>query len=165
MPSTGDHPPGARVPVLVQQLSYELTRFSHLFAHRHALHPTDVEALAHLHQASLRNQVMTPSRLAASIDLSPPATSALLRRLEASGHVERVPDPADGRRHLLALTDTARQVASGFFGPLAEALRASLTGLDDAEVAVVERWLASAADAAGRLADRVADAGSEASES
>lgn len=157
MPSTTDQPPGARVPLLVQRLSYELTRFSHLFARHHALHPTDVEALAHLHQASLRGQVMTPGRLADAIDLSPPATSALLRRLEASGHVERVPDPADGRRHLLALTDTARQVASGFFGPLAGALRASLVDLDDAEVAVVERWLASAADGAGRLADRIAD--------
>ncbi len=157
MPSTTDQPPGARVPLLVQRLSYELTRFSHLFARHHALHPTDVEALAHLHQASLRGQVMTPSRLADAIDLSPPATSALLRRLEASGHVERVPDPADGRRHLLALTDTARQVASGFFGPLAGALRESLVDLDDAEVAVVERWLASAADGAGRLADRIAD--------
>lgn len=157
MPTTGDHPAGTRVPVLVQRLSYELTRFSHLFAHRHALHPTDVDALAHLHQAALRGQVMTPSRLAESIDLSQPATSALLRRLEASGHVARVPDPADGRRHLLTLTDTARQVAGSFFGPLAEALRASLTGLDDAEVAVVERWLATAAGAAGQLADRVAD--------
>ncbi|MBM0127297.1 MarR family winged helix-turn-helix transcriptional regulator [Pimelobacter simplex] len=156
MPLTGDHPAGTRVPVLVQQLSYELTRFSHLFAHRHALHPTDVDALAHLHQASLRGQVMTPSLLAESIDLSPPATSALLRRLEASGHVARVPDPADGRRHLLALTDTARQVAGGFFGPLADALRASLAGLDDDEVAVVERWLAGATAAAGRLADEVA---------
>ena len=46
MPSTTDQPPGARVPLLVQRLSYELTRFSHLFARHHALHPTDVEALA-----------------------------------------------------------------------------------------------------------------------
>lgn len=156
MPLTGDHPTGTRVPVLVQQLSYELTRFSHLFAHRHGLHPTDVDALAHLHQAALRGDAMTPSRLAGSIDLSQPATSALLRRLETSGHVERTPDPADGRRHLLTLTDTARAVASAFFGPLADALRASLSDLDDTEVAVVERWLAGAAGAAGQLADQVA---------
>ncbi|GAA3530119.1 MarR family winged helix-turn-helix transcriptional regulator [Nocardioides daeguensis] len=156
MSPIGDHPAGSRVPVLVQQLSYELTRFSHLFAHRHALHPTDIDALAHLHQAALRGEAMTPGRLAASIDLSPPATTALLRRLEASGHVERIPDPADGRRQLLTLTATARQVAGGFFGPLAGALRATLTDLDDAEVAVVERWLASATEATGQLADRVA---------
>ncbi|WP_436697917.1 MarR family winged helix-turn-helix transcriptional regulator [Nocardioides sp. BYT-33-1] len=162
MPPTADHPraeppAGSRVPVLVQQFSYELNRFTQLFAHRHGLHPTDVDALAHLHQAALRGTAMTPSRLAAAIDLSPPATSALLRRLESGGHVERAPDPADGRRQVLSLTGTARQVASAFFGPLADVLRASLSGLDDAEVRVVERWLAGAAEATQQLGDRLAD--------
>jgi DNA-binding MarR family transcriptional regulator len=156
MSPTGEQPAGVRVPVLVQQLSYELTRFSHLFAHRHGLHPTDVDALAHLHQAAMRHDAMTPSSLARSIDLSQPATTALLRRLEASGHVERRPDDADGRRQLLSLTDNAREVASTFFGPLAGALRDSLADLDDAEIAVVERWLAGASHAAGRLADELA---------
>ncbi|MBM7516631.1 MarR family winged helix-turn-helix transcriptional regulator [Nocardioides nitrophenolicus] len=154
MHPSGDNSTGVRVPVLVQQLSYELTRFSHLFAHHHGLHATDVDALAHLHQAALRGEQMTPSRLAASIELSAPATTALLRRLAASGHVERTPHPDDGRRQVLTLTDTARQVAGSFFGPLAQALRASLRDLDDAEVAVVERWLASATEQARELADR-----------
>lgn len=158
MPPPADTPapdaPGTRAPVLVQRFSYELNRFTHLFARRHGLHPTDVDALAHLHQASLRGAAMTPTLLASAIGLSAPATSALLRRLEASGHVERGPDPADGRRQLLALTGSARRVAGSFFGPLADALRTSLADLDATEVAVVERWLASVAEATRELADR-----------
>ncbi|MDQ6523282.1 MarR family transcriptional regulator [Nocardioides sp. LHD-245] len=159
MSPPADQPVGIRAPALVQRFSYELNRFTHLFAHRHGLHPTDVDALAHLHQAALRGESTTPTRLAAAIGLSAPATSALLRRLETSGHVERTTDPADGRRHLLTLTASARQVAAGFFGPLADALRASLAGLDDAEVAVVERWLADATDAARQLSDRMTGQG------
>ncbi|WP_408898032.1 MarR family winged helix-turn-helix transcriptional regulator [Nocardioides sp. R1-1] len=155
MTPAGDQSAGARVPVLVQRFSYELNRFTALFAHRHGLHPTDVDALAHLHQAALRGEAMTPSRLAAAIELSAPATSALLRRLEVGGHVQRSVDPADGRRQLLTLTDRAREVASAFFGPLAASLRDSLSGLDAAEVALVERWLAGAADGARELADRL----------
>lgn len=157
MPPTADDRAGARVPALVQQLSYELNRFTHLFAHRHDLHATDVDALAHLHQAAVRGEAMTPGRLATAIELSPPATSALLRRLEASGHVHRAADPADGRRQLLTLTATARQVAGAFFGPLAESLRTSLSGLDDAEIEIVGRWLAGATEGARQLADRMAE--------
>ncbi|MBU2695666.1 MarR family winged helix-turn-helix transcriptional regulator [Pimelobacter sp. 30-1] len=144
--------PGAAVPVLVQELSYELNRFSHGFAHRHGLHPTDVDALAYLHQARLRGLPVTPSSLAASIELSPPATTALLHRLEASGHVVRTPDPADGRRRLLELHPSAQQLAGEFFRPLAGALRDSLDGLDPDEVAVVERWLRAASAATRSLA-------------
>lgn len=152
--------PGAAVPVLVQELSYELNRFSHGFAHRHGLHPTDVDALAHLHQARLRGIPVTPSSLAASIELSPPATTALLHRLEASGHVVRTPDPADGRRRLLELHPSAQQLAGDFFRPLAGALRDSLDGFAPDEIAVVERWLraATAATHALDLTDDLTDA-------
>ena len=145
--------PGAAVPVLVQELSYELNRFSHGFAHRHGLHPTDVDALAALHQARLRGLPVTPSSLAAAIELSPPATTALLRRLEAGGHVVRTPDPADGRRRLLELHPSAQRLAGDFFRPLAGALRDSLDGLDADEIAVVERWLARASAATRALGD------------
>lgn len=151
MSDPGDNPHSS-VPVLVQELSYELNRFSHAFAQRHRLHPTDVDALAHLHQARLRGIPMTPSRLAASIELSPPATTALLRRLEASGHVVREPDPADGRRQLLGLHPSAQQLAGEFFRPLAGALRDSLDGFSPDEVAVVERWLARASEETRALA-------------
>lgn len=147
--------PGTAVPALVQELSYELNRFSHGFAHRHGLHPTDVDALAHLHQARLRGIPVTPSSLAASIELSPPATTALLHRLEASGHVVRTADPADGRRRLLALHPSAQQLAGEFFRPLAGALRDSLDGFTPDEVAVVERWLAQASAAARSLATTI----------
>lgn len=154
--AAGTAPATGVVPALLQELSVELSRFSSIFAQRHGLHSTDVEALGHLHLASLRGEPMTPSSLAASIDLSPPATTALLRRLEGNGHIERTPDPADGRRQLLGLHDSARAIASNFFGPLAFAIEGSLEGFTDAEVAVVVRWLRSAIDTTRSVAEDAA---------
>lgn len=150
---TGGPPAGSAVPLLVQGLSIELGRFSSLFAERHGLHSTDVQALGQLHRAAMAGVPMTPSSLATSIDLSPPATTALLRRLEGNGHIERSPDPADGRRQLLGLHDSAREIAGEFFGPLGRALQASLDDFDDDEIAVVERWLRSAIATTREVAD------------
>lgn len=146
---------GSAVPVLLQELTFELGRFSQGFGRRHRLHSTDVDALGHLHQAESHGAPLTPSALAASLDLSAPATSALLHRLESTGHVERHPDPEDGRRHYITLHDSARELAGSYFGPLAASLETSLEGMDPEEVEVVERWLRRAVeatrDAVGRL--------------
>lgn len=153
----GPRPPRP-VPLLLQELNLELDRFAHGFARRHGLHATDVGALGQLAQAEARGLPMTPSRLAAAVDLSAPATSALLNRLEQIGHVERSPDPDDRRRQLVSLHPAARTMASAFFGPLADALEGALDDLDDAEVAVVERFLRAAIEATRTLTEQAPEA-------
>lgn len=148
--------PTTAVPVLLQELTVELGRFGQGFGRRHHMHQTDVDALGHLALAEQRGDAMTPSRLAASLDLSAPATSALLNRLEDTGHVAREPDPDDGRRHLLRLQPPARALAMEYFGPLAASLDASLDGMAPGEVAIVEGWLARAVAA---TRDAVAEVG------
>lgn len=143
------------VASLVQELSYELNRFSDLFARAHGLHPTDVHALAHLHQSALRGVAVTPTHLATSIGLSPPATSALLHRMVESGHLERRPDPDDGRRQQVVLHTSAQELAREFFGPLGQALRSSMDGMDQASIEIVETWLSRAIAAARDTADEV----------
>lgn len=155
---TQEHPPQApttAVPVLLQELTVELGRFGQGFGRRHHMHQTDVDALGHLSVAEQRGAAMTPSLLAASLDLSAPATSALLHRLEDTGHVVREPDPGDGRRHLLRLQPAARELAQEYFGPLAASLDASLDGMTPEEVAVVEGWLTRAVEATRRAVDQV----------
>lgn len=142
-----DGRPATRVPVLLQELSLELNRFSHTFARQHGLHATDVDALGRLAQAEATGVTLTPSTLAAAVDLSAPATSALLNRLEQMGHVERAPDPHDRRRHRVSLHPQARTVASAFFGPLGAALQGAMAGLDAEEIAVVEGFLERAVEA------------------
>lgn len=131
----------------VRVLDLELERFVEEFARTHAVHRTDVLALGRLWQAEMTGHQLTPTRLATSMSLSPPATTAMLRRLEQADHVVRRPDPGDRRRSLLGLSDHARDVASSFFGPLAEEMRTALADVSDADVAV-----------AGDVVDRLIDA-------
>jgi DNA-binding MarR family transcriptional regulator len=52
----------------------------------------------------------TSSALAKLEQISPQSMGATLAALEARGLVERHPDPEDGRRVVLSVTDAARQV-------------------------------------------------------
>jgi DNA-binding MarR family transcriptional regulator len=52
----------------------------------------------------------TPSELAHRLRLSPGATSVVLNRLEAAGHVERHRQPSDGRKLLVTPEARDRQL-------------------------------------------------------
>ena len=52
----------------------------------------------------------TPSALARLEQISPQSMGATLAALEARGLVERHPDPQDGRRAVMSLTEAGRQV-------------------------------------------------------
>jgi DNA-binding MarR family transcriptional regulator len=56
------------------------------------------------------DRVRTPSALAGYIGITRPASSRLLRRMEAAGHVCRGGGDSDGRSITLALTDRGRAV-------------------------------------------------------
>ena len=51
----------------------------------------------------------TPSALARLEQISPQSMGATLSALEARGLVERRPDPGDGRRVVVSLSETGRQ--------------------------------------------------------
>lgn len=55
-----------------------------------------------------RHPGVTPGRLAEHLHVDPGTVSAILRRLEGKGLVRRTPDPRDGRRATLGLTDRGR---------------------------------------------------------
>lgn len=56
----------------------------------------------------------TPGQLADALGVEPPTVSKMVRRLEASGLVQREPDPTDGRRTRVHLTDRGRELAGPF---------------------------------------------------
>jgi DNA-binding MarR family transcriptional regulator len=60
---------------------------------------------------SLRKEgkLTSPGSLARDLDLSSGAMTSRLDRLEASGHVRRLPDPDDRRAVLVELTDKGRE--------------------------------------------------------
>ena len=71
---------------------------------RTAASPTALElsVLGHLH----RRGPVTPGDLAAAERVQPQSLTRTLTNLEARGLMLREPDPADGRRSLLAITDS-----------------------------------------------------------
>lgn len=99
---------------------------------------------------------MTPGKLGEALNLSSPATTALVDRLERSGHVNRERSQTDRRQVELAMTGHARSVGRALFGPLASHLGAALEGYTAEELELVTRFLedmtaatTAARDAAG----------------
>jgi DNA-binding MarR family transcriptional regulator len=53
-------------------------------------------------------QPVRPGDLAAQLAVEAPHVTRQLQRLETAGYIQRVPDPADRRAHLVRLTDSGR---------------------------------------------------------
>lgn len=117
------------------------------------MHRTDLVALAHVMDAGRRGDQMTPTELSSALNLSPPATSALLSRLEAVGHVRRTHSSADRRRVSIEMTDEALGVGRRVFGPLAGEMMATIGGYTRQEQDVVLRFLTDVLAATGRATD------------
>lgn len=86
-----------------------------------------------------------PSRmgdLADALGASPAGLSGLVDRLARRGLVERLPDPADGRAALVALTDAGAAEVGPALALVAELNAEATAGFTAEELAVVDRWLA-----------------------
>jgi MarR family transcriptional regulator, temperature-dependent positive regulator of motility len=64
---------------------------------------------AYLTLANLRDAPVSQSELCVAMHLDPNNCVLLLNHLEASGYVERRRDPADRRRHIVAITPAGRK--------------------------------------------------------
>src|SRR5882757_11491785 len=52
-----------------------------------------------------RTGPMIQAQLSDALGCEPPSVTLMTRKLEASGHIQRTPDPADKRATVVALTD------------------------------------------------------------
>lgn len=135
------------VAVLLQRLTAATARYSDRAGAVRGLHRSDLHALQAVVAARTAGEPpLTPSRLAATLGLTPSATTALLDRLERVGHVWRDHDPVDRRRVGVHMTETAGQEARTIYGPLAARMAAVVAELDPAEVDAVVRFLQAAAE-------------------
>jgi DNA-binding MarR family transcriptional regulator len=126
---------------LLQTLTVESDRYAERFGARHGLHRTDVNALALILAAARRGEPMSPSALAKELGLSPSATTALIDRLEAVGHVERERPAGDRRRVALHVPEAGLEEGRQMFVPLARAFAESWAGFSPADREVVARFL------------------------
>ena len=82
-----------------------------------------------------------PSELARRLQLSTGAVTALVDRLEASGHAARAAHPSDRRRIVVTRTAKASDALATEAAPLEHEIRRLAEGLSDDEREVVARFL------------------------
>jgi len=98
---------------------------------------------------------MSAGVLAAAAGLSPAATTTAVQRLVAAGHLVRAVDPADRRRVVLTLTDSAVALVEGCYGPLATATLRLLATMSPTDLAAVEAFLRAGVDIQREAAARI----------
>ncbi|RRR99737.1 MarR family winged helix-turn-helix transcriptional regulator [Glycomyces terrestris] len=136
-----DAPTDRDLTRLLQNLTVESDRYAERFGAAHGLHRTDVNALAVIMDAARRGEPMSPGALAKELGLSPSATTALIDRLQALGHVERSRPAGDRRRVALEVPEAAVEANRHLFVPLGIAFARSWAGFTPEERAVVARFL------------------------
>jgi DNA-binding MarR family transcriptional regulator len=132
--------------LLLRRLTVELDAVGQRFAELHGLGRTDVRAMVAIMDAARRGEALTAGALGRAVDLSSASVTALVDRLERAGHVHRVRDPADRRRVVLEMSESAMVAGGQFFGGLQRDLVAAMAAYSDEELAVVRRFLEQVTD-------------------
>ncbi|MGX2993024.1 MarR family winged helix-turn-helix transcriptional regulator [Streptomyces sp. JNUCC 64] len=102
------------------------TEFTRRFAVWLGLHSTDAAALAEILYAEDKGTPLSPARLSERVSLSSGATTILLNRLEAAGHVVRTREHTDRRVVTLRSSPRIRPRAEEFFAPYSERMTAAM---------------------------------------
>lgn len=92
-----------------------------------------------------------PADLARHLGVTSAASSGIVDRLVARGHVVREADESDGRRTRVVLTDSGREEVLGHLMPMFLGLQQLDAGLSAQERSVVDRYLRGAIEAIRRL--------------
>ena len=82
-----------------------------------------------------------PAELGAALGVRPASVTALVDRLERSGHVVRTPHPTDRRRQVLQPTGKAQTDGWAAIAPLVAGLVDAAADLDDGQRAAVALYL------------------------
>lgn len=99
---------------------------------------------------------ISAGEVAAQARIHPSTLSGILERLERGGLVLRTRDSADGRKARFAATEGGVRVRDRRGGTVEVAVNRSLAGLDEAERALVQRWLRAFGDELERERDDLA---------
>lgn len=140
-PDPGRTDAARRVVAALRRYSTESDLYVAAAGREGEMHRTDLNGLAMVMDWGLLGEHATPGRLSAAMQLSAPATSAMLDRLERAGHVTRTPHPGDRRSVVVEVTEHALEVGGAMFRPMAERLTPVLDSRSDDELAVIATFL------------------------
>ncbi|HKH11434.1 MAG TPA: MarR family transcriptional regulator [Rubrobacter sp.] len=140
---------------LVREHSSAALRYAAALAKRMGIEASELAALEHLEGSG----PMTPGRLGRRLSMSPGAMTALVDRLEARGHIERMPNPEDRRSALLRGTEKGLGDSLEHLWHYIEEMRGIEEGFTEEERRVISRFLKAATEATHRHAERLSDPG------
>jgi DNA-binding MarR family transcriptional regulator len=130
--------------VALRDLATAGSEASTALARRMTMHPTDLAAMSHIAYAA---EQLGPGELSSRLGITPAATTDLIDRLEAAGHLLRERNPADRRRVRLVPTESAKAAVRGQLADLLERLDAVSEDFTPSERAAIQRYLEAAAAA------------------
>ncbi|WP_433382684.1 MarR family winged helix-turn-helix transcriptional regulator [Actinoplanes sp. CA-142083] len=137
----------------LRRFTVESDVFVDVFARAHGLGRSDLNAIMWISAGTSSGDPITVGELAHRLRLSPAAATALVDRLEGVGHVSRTRDPQDRRRVTVTMSETALSVATAFFVPLGDRMRAAAAEFSEEELArtaEIVRRMTGAVTAASR---------------
>lgn len=132
---------------LLQQFTVETDRYVDTVSVRDALHRTDLNALGIMMGAARAGATVTPGMLRQALNLSSPATTALIDRLDEAGHVRRSRSSVDRRQVHLEMTEKALETGARLFTPLARSIEDALAGFSPEEVELLACMMRKVTDA------------------
>ena len=137
-----DFPPASPIPMLVRRVFQLEQRFERRLASALDVNATDLSAMEHL----MERGPMTPSELATRLEMSTAATTHVIDRLVAVGHVERNPHPVDRRK--ITVTPAPASVRKAFeeLSPMIAGVGEVAAAYSPAEQQVIAGFLAGIAD-------------------
>ena len=135
----------------MREHSSAVLRYAAALAKRMGIEGSALAALSHLQEAG----PMTLRRLGERLCMSPGAVTALVDRMEGRGHVERIPNPKDGRSGLVRPTEAGLTDSREHLWPYVMEMRSIEEGLSPEEREVVARFLKAATEATHRHAEEL----------
>ena len=136
------HQDGALIELLAayQYLQAQNIRMASALSSRLGVGPSDLRVLLYVH----RSPDATPKEIAARLEQTSGSVTALLDRLERSGHLLRAPHPTDRRSLILSLTDPGREAVAAVRAAYRDAFAGLFPDDEVDRVADVLRSLGSA---------------------
>lgn len=126
--AAAEHPDTEEIVDALRAVLIAGERYRSAVAERFGIGAVESVVLSLLVQAG---QPLTPHQLSARMLVSSGTLSAILDRLERSGHVRRTPHPTDRRSRLIVLTAEGRRLLQFSGTHLRAAIGAAIEGADD----------------------------------
>ncbi|MHA7279569.1 MarR family winged helix-turn-helix transcriptional regulator [Arthrobacter sp. MDT2-2] len=132
---------------LLRQFTIETDRYVEAASERDSLYRTDLQALGIMMGAARAGLTVTPGLLREELNLSSPATTALVDRLDSAGHVTRRRSDVDRRQVHLEMTEKARATGAMLFAPLARHISGVFDQYSDEQLALLLDMMRRVTDA------------------